>query len=246
MLKVKGLLSKIKLKTISKEKFIKKHSIIDISSLDLDNKIGVYDVVTSVTIDSKDFSNLQKVFRYIHEGNNTQSAKSWIKYQNAFTRKYNDHNQLYDKSFNTKIPELMETAFKVDKVLFKGLEVYNQGFAGRPAKIPSFIGIGETTQTDTYVFDTASELDGEFARAEINGAERLGFLAPNGVIFSCGVLFPPTTPDGYVTNTGVFNGHRDEANDLLQMTKFLGGNMVQSIFNSRLPAVTVSIWLISS
>jgi len=237
------LLSSFKIRKISKDKFLKVNPIVDTTIID---NFGVYDVVTNVTIDSKDFLSLKRVFRYIHEGNNIESAKSWIKYQNAFTRRYNDHvNPLYDKSY-VRIPEMIETGYQLDKVLFKGLELYNQGFAGRATKIPSFIGIGETTQTDTYVFDTAKELDSEFARAEINGHERLGFLAPNGVIFSCGVLFPPTTPDGFVTNCGIFNGSRDESNDLLQMTKFIENNVVESIFNSRLPAVTISIWLISS
>lgn len=235
------LLESLKIKKVSKEKFLKINPIVDTV-----DSFGVYDVVTNITIDRNDFSQLQKVFRYIHEGNSIQSFKAWIKYQNAFTRKYNDHSLLHDKSCNTKIPEIIQTGYKLDKVLFKGLELYNQGFAGRATRVPSFIGIGETPQSDTYVFDTSTELDSEFARAEINGAERLGFLAPNGVIFSCGVLFPPTTPDGFVTNCGIFNGARTEQNDLLQMTKFTGNNVVESIFNSRLPAVAISIWLISS
>lgn len=243
---LRNLLSKLNLRKVSKEKFLANNQIVDIK--DLDNKVGVYDVVTTVTIDSKDFTKLQKVFRLIHETPNPYNAKYLVKYNNAFTRKFNDHhNPKYDKSFNSQIPELIQTAFRLDKVLFKGLEIYNQGFAGRNSKVPSYIGIGEdSTYTDTYVFDTAKELDLEFARAELNGSERLGFITPNGVIFSCGVLFPASTPDGYVTNTGIFNGARDEDNDLLQMTKFIGNNVVQSIFNSRLPAVAISIWLISS
>lgn len=195
------------------------------------------DLGYTAIFDPKDHEKLFKYFQYVklaRQQNDLQLKNELVQYYEQFlAREYQDRTVCYEF-----IPQPHEIGYKMDRVVFSGLERIADLVTGNNSLTFQYYAIG-TDPTPVRPADTT--LGFQTARVSIG---ETGFAESKGSSMVFAASFPTTLPSMQVTESGIFDRATSPSTMFLRSV-YTGANIVSHVFNQTFVATSHFIYQLS-
>lgn len=209
-----------------------------IEAISEEGGVNPCDVGYVLLFDSKDQKQLNLFYervRRARRNGNLPLKNEYLKYYEQFlTRTYQDKTVSYEM-----IPEPLETGYKMDRVVFSGLERIADLVTGKTSRTFNYYAIG-TGLTPVLPADTS--LDFEAHRVAIFTT---GFAESKGSSMVFAANFPSTLPSMNVTESGIFDRYTQTGDTMLLRTLYIGSNVIPHVFNQTFVCTSHFVYMLS-
>lgn len=219
------------------EHYLTKSNIEDLEDIS-DPGIKQCDLGYNILFDSKEYTKLSKFYELVRqsrEENKLSQKNELVTYYEQFlSRTYQDKTVCYEY-----LPEPLEIGYKMDRVVFSGLERIADLVTGKTSRTFNYYAIGTGI---TPVLPSDTSLDFEAHRVAIFST---GFAESKGSSMVFAANFPSTLPSMNVTESGIFDRFTTTGDTMLLRTLYVGSNVIPHVFNQTFVATSHFVYQLS-